>query len=163
MTDENRTVTPDGAHSSGIKLPGGASDSAPRKINPVQAEHTGKNGDEIKLPEAQSDIISDAGAPRFKKTGTVPKIALHEQKTEETDVAKFTDRLSVRPQQRTRTGYTGKINTYAEAHSAGDTTGRMITPDPVQNDGMDFTEAVSDKNDGFVFTSIDEELSLIHI
>ncbi len=164
MTDENRTVTPDGAHSSGIKLPGGASDSAPRKINPVQAEHTGKNGDEIKLPEAQSDIISDAGAPRFIKTGTVPKIALHEQKTEETDVAKFTDRLSVRPQQRTRTGYTGKINTYAEAHSAGDTMGRMITPEPGQNGDMDFTEAVSDKNDGFVFTSIDEEKTeTVHI
>lgn len=157
MTEDNRTVPADASHSSGITLPDGASDSAPRKINPVPAVHTKGGEEEIKLPEAKDDIIADAGAPRFIKTGNVPKVTLHTETQSDTDVEKFTDRLSVRPQQRMRTGYTGKIRTYADTHAApADRMKRMI-----MSENSEFAElretAGTAQSDGFSFNAADAE------
>lgn len=157
MADENRTVPADEAHSRGITLPEGASDSAPRRINPIPAVHTTGGGEDIKLPEAQEDIISDPSAPRFIKTGSVPKVTTRSEPSAETDVEKFTDRLSVRPQQRNRTGYTGKIRTYADSHSAPSDGGRrMIASD--KTDSADGEKRQLPKyEEGFVFFPVEDE------
>lgn len=166
MTEENRNVPTDGAHSSGIKLPDGASGDAPRKINPIPAVHTTGGGEDIKLPEAQADIISDAGAPRFIKTGNVPKVTVRPEAQAETEVDRFTDRFSVRPQQRSRTGYTGKIRTYADTHAApADRMKRMISTEGENaaetDEAVDMLEA---KRGGFVFNAEDAEtVETVHI
>lgn len=157
MTEDNRTVPSDASHSSGITLPENLPGASPRKINPVTAVHTKGNEDEIKLPEAKNDIISDAGAPRFIKTGNVPKVNVHTETPVDTDVEKFTDRLSVRPQQRMRTGYTGKIRTYADTHAApADRMKRMIMAENSEFSELSDTSAVT-PTDGFSFNADDAD------
>ncbi len=165
MTEDNRTVPADASHSSGITLPNGASDAAPRKINPVPAVHTKGGEEEIKLPEAKDDIIADAGAPRFIKTGNVPKVTLHTETQSDTDVEKFTDRLSVRPQQRMRTGYTGKIRTYADTHAApADRMKRMIMSENSEFAELRETTETAQQSDGFSFNAEDDEaVETVHL
>ncbi len=159
MTEENRNVPADGSHSSGISLPDGAADKSPRKINPVPAVHTTGGDGEIKLPETKADIITDTGAQRFIKTGSAPRVTLHAEEKSDTDVEKYTDRLSARPQQRMRTGYTGKIRTYDDNHSApSEHTKRMIMPDPSESEMRRGTEQTAKEADGFEFDSESLEL-----
>ncbi len=160
MTEDNRIVPTDTTHSGGTTLPEGASESSPRNINPVPAVHTKGGNEGIKLPESKDDIIADSGAPRFIKTGNAPKVTTHSETESATDVDKFTDRLSVRPQQRMRTGYTGKIRTYADIHAApADRMKRMIL-----SEESEFSEIVNagdaretEQSDGFLFKAEDVE------
>lgn len=161
MTEDNRIVPTDATHSGGTTLPEGASESTPRNINPVPAVHTKGGNEGIKLPESKDDIIADSGAPRFIKTGNAPKVTTHGDTESATDVDKFTDRLSVRPQQRMHTGYTGKIRTYADVHAApADRMKRMIL-----SEESEFSEIVNadntrkmEQSDGFLFKAEDMEI-----
>ncbi|MBQ3538165.1 MAG: hypothetical protein IJA39_06235 [Clostridia bacterium] len=103
---------------------------AEEKAEAIEAQQTmlPEKDEKIVFPDASetSDTVTSA---RFIKTNSTPFISVRGDSRSEipTTVEKYTDRLTVKtPEKKLRTGYTGKINTYAANHSPAADTPKFI-------------------------------------
>ena len=85
--------------------------------------------------EQTGDVLDvNIGSARFIKTGTTPFLSVRAERAAEepvTGISNFADRLTTKSAaEKIHTGYTGKLNTYDAVHSAAQSDGRMIRPQP---------------------------------
>ena len=74
-----------------------------RRIFSVPAEHTPQASETVHIPGDDSDELKIAGGSRFIKTGETPFISVHgeaQAQEAQSDVDKYSDRLTARPAER---------------------------------------------------------------